>query len=498
MSNMLRGSRRSYTLELQKRNHKRELVLKALEKRQKDQTSDRLLADIIAAVPRSTDRHIDEVIKKVRTENETDAIRLEAALASCRDLHENLSGAKPNVLWTDPVRMIWLETIEAVTAQTSRWKACPLVMIHPYVGSVEVLISLCGKHQAQSEFSRMRLFAEDLRQGLDEILNEIHPIKDDSTGHSLPFEETKEILLNISGQAAENGRLSEDEELSENDNNSVDYEQVIERVSGDWTMDKVDNKNVKEPMMKSRLISSPRKSPRKSTPPDQQPLEVMSLASTSPTTTNQDQPRSPMSDLESPLATIASTMKNQHQRLVPMWPTAGASEPVPPSEPMPPARTRSRSRTSSVNRSLFPDQFPDHSLFPDRLVTYTPPASWQTTIQSTEPEQESSPPSPARSTRAPSDLTVTSEAYPNGYTVIPLKNKNKKSDGRKAKEQKKRPVSSPNLPSQKQSRMDRTELAIEQIQMNQANQNEILQKLASQLGQFSVALAMQKSNLDPK
>ena len=119
-------------------------------------------------------------------------------------------------------------------------------------------------------------------------------------------------------------------------------------------------------------------------------------------------------------------------------------------------------------------------------------------IQVVEPDQESPPLSPAKSARAPSDLTNANEAYPDGYKVIPLTNKNKKSDGRKAKDQKKRPVSSPNLSSTKQSRMDRTELAIEQIQVNQANQNEILQQLASQLGQFSVALAMQKSNLDPK
>ena len=469
--------------------------MKALEKRQKDQTSDRLLADIIAAVPRSTDRHIDEVIKKVRQENEPDAERLEAALASCRDLQENLSGAKPNVLWTDPVRMIWLETIESVTAQTSRWKACPLVLIHPYVGSVEVLISLCGKHQAQSEFSRMRLFAEDLKKGLDEILEDIHPIKDESTGHSLPFEETKEILLNISGQNAENGHLSEDDNLSENDDNSIDYDQVVERVSGDWTMDKLETKSDLEPGSKSRLISSPTKGKKKAPTSPQQPLEVMSLASTSPPA-NPDQSRSSLSELDSLLTTIASPTKNPPaRRSLPGWPI----QPIPPVESIPlHSLVKPRSRSSSVNRTLFPDA-PDYSrTFSDRQVSYTPAQTWQSTIQSTETEQESSASSAAAATRTPSDLNVTNEVYPNGYTVIPLKNKNKKSDGRKDKNQKKRPVSSPNLPSTKQTRMDRTELAIEQIQMNQANQNEILQKLASQLGQFSVALAMQKSNLDPK
>ena len=475
MSGLLRGSRRSYALDVQKRNHKRDLVLKALEKRQKDQAGDRLLTDIIAAVPRSTDRHIDEVIKKVRKENEQDAIKLEAALASCRELHENLSGAKPNMLWTDPVRLIWLEAIETVTAQTSRWKACPLVMVHPYVGTVEVVISLCGKHQAQNEFSRMRLFAEDLRVGLDEILNDIHPIKDDDTGNSLPFEETKEILLNISGQAKEEeeDQLSEDN-LSEDDNNSDDYERIVERVSGDWTSDKID----REPATKSRLISSPKKSSKS---PNARSLEIMSLASTTPPLTARDQSRSSLSDFESPINDNDSSTKRPP-----------ATKPKQPSPPLPKLEPAPQKPKPMVNRSLFSD----------RQVTYTP-APWQSTIQ-VQPEpnfeslltQNSPPTSPARSNRTTSDL---SEVYPDGYTVIPVRNsKTRKSDGRKPKDQKKRPVSSPNLPSTKQSRMDRTEMAIEQIQVNQANQNEILQKLASQLGQFSVALAMQKSNLDPK
>ena len=41
--------------------------------------------------------------------------------------------------------------------------------------------------------------------------------------------------------------------------------------------------------------------------------------------------------------------------------------------------------------------------------------------------------------------------------------------------------------------MDRTENAIEQLQMGQANQNEILKQLANQMGQFSLHLAMQNS-----
>ena len=468
MSGLLRGQRRSYTLDVQKRNHKRELVLKALEKRQNDQAGDRLLNDIIAAIPRSTDRHIDDVIKKVRKENEQDAEKLEAALASCRDLHENLSGAKPNMLWTEPVRLIWLEAIQTVTAQTSRWKACPLVLIHPYVGSVEVLISLCGKHQAQNEFSRMRLFAEDLKEGLDEILKDIHPIKDEDTGNSLPYEETKDILLDISGQTEE-GQLSEDN-LSEDDHTHDDYERIVERVSGDWTCDRIDVKVDKEPAVKSRLISPP----KPTTSPVKSSLDVLSVASKTPPPPSRDQSRSSQSDFDSPLFNVEPPRRPKALKPSKSSPTSTTST----------TKSAPRSRSSSVNRTLFPD----------RQVSYTP-APWQSMIQ-VPTESESPPPSPTKSVRTPSDF---SEMYPDGYTILPVKNtKTRKSDGRKTKDQKKRPVSSPNLPLTKQSRMDRTEQAIEQIQINQANQNEILQQLASQLGQFSVALAMQKSNLDPK
>ena len=108
----------------------------------------------------------------------------------------------------------------------------------------------------------------------------------------------------------------------------------------------------------------------------------------------------------------------------------------------------------------------------------------------------SPPPSPLRrSVKTASDLSNACDAYPDGYTIIPLKNKNKKSDAKKGKD-KKRPVSSPNLPATKTSRMDRTEAAIESIQIAQANQNKLLSDLAAQMGQFTFHLAMQNSKQD--
>lgn len=479
MSNLLRGSRRSYQIDLQKKEHKRKLVLAALNERQKEQAGERLLADIIAAVPRTTDRHIDEVIKKVRKENVADAEKLEEALQRCRELAFNLNGSKPNVLWTDPARLAWSETIEAITVQTSRWKACPLVLIHPYTGTVEVVTSLCGKHQAMSEYTRMKLFAEDLKKGLEDILYDIHPIKDNETGHSIPFEETKEILLDLSDHVGpleypleDEGRLSEDDDAS--DNNS-DYEKVIERVSGDWTTDKIDSFD-RPPALKSRLISSP-KSTKPTTKTPESP--VLPSLTTTPPPAVMNQSQSSLSSFDSPLAGVEPTP--------PKLPPPKSTVSVPQSDPPKPAPVKNtdnrRSLPQHVSRSLFSG---------DRQVTIKNDPNWMTTIQPLT-DSESPPTSPSKHA---SDFLAISDAYPDGYTIVPVKARNKKSDARKVRDQKKRPVSSPNLRANKTSRMDRTEMAIERIQLNQANQNEILQKLASQLGQVSVALAMQNSKPD--
>ena len=470
--------------------------------------------DIIAAVPRSTDAHIDAVIKKVRKENDNDATKLEAALAHCRNLSYNLTGAKPTQLWTESARMVWLDTIEAVTRQSSRWKACPLVMIHPYCGTVEVVTSLCGKHQALSEFSRMRLFAEELREGLDEILNDIHPIKDNESGQALPFEETKEILLDISNN---DGQLSEEEEghLSEDDTASVELNNEVEKVSKDWTLDQVEKDE--EPAAKSRLISPMNlnmKSP---------PNVTINLTSTPPPTMDQSQssststlssfgsplfsveaPRSPkpspkkspklppppkaaktvpghlmsmqisQDQLNKTSRSIAEDLKAEAEAFALDWPTTKTDRPI--------TRNTSNRAGAPVNRSLFTES--------DRQVLYKP-SPWQISVV---PEEEMEPlplpKSPKKNVKAPSDLSNALEAYPDGFTMIPLKNR-RKSDAKKQKD-KKRPVSSPNLPANKQSRMDRTEDAIEQLQMGQANQNAVLKQLADQMSQFNLHFRMQK------
>ena len=491
MSNLLRG-RRSYNLDLQKKEHKRKLVIKALEERRKEQTKDKLLMDIISAVPRSTDAHIESVIKKVQKENEHDATRLEAAIEHCRNLALNLSGARPTELWSEPARMVWLNTIEAVTRQSSRWKACPLVMIHPFCGTVEVLTSVCGKHQALSEFTRMRLFADELREGLDEILHEIHPIKDNESGHSLPFEETKEILLDISQNSE--GKLSEDEDgaLSEDDNASIDLNDELNKVTNDWSLDKI--KTEGEPSAKSRLISPI--NTNMTSPPN----ASVSLTTTPPQTMNQSRSssdssfNSALSGVESPKKQPkpTSATKSPQLQLVPghhaaaqvsISAHAAAFNRFKEESDRPRISLPNDRQSPTVQRSLFT---------PDRQVTYKP-SPWQ--IASVPEEEEVDPvpltTSPRKQSKAAPDLSVAREAYPDGYKVVPLNNR-RKSDAKKSKD-KKRPVSSPNLPANKQSRMDRTEIAIEQLQLGQANQNAVLRQLADQLGQFTFHLAMNTS-----
>ena len=479
MASMLRGNRRSYNLDLQKKEHKRKLVLKALEDRQKEQNKDKILLDVIAAVPRTTPDHIDEVIKKVRKENESDADKLEEAIAHCRNLDRNLTGAKPGDLWSDYARSVWVDTIEAVAGQTSRWKACPLVIVHPYCGTIEVLTSLCGKHQALSEYARMRLFAAELREGLESILDDIHPIKDTDSGNSLPIEETKDILLDLSGQA--DGNLSEDDDegrLSE-ENEETDLEANLEKVNQNWSLDKIKVKG--EPAMKSRLISPDLISPIKSAAL-QPAASAVNLTTTPPPTMNQSRSSS---EFSSPLHGYESP-KPENRIKANSSITLGSINAI--RCPSHLERVQRLERNPSpCNRSLFP--------LPDRQVTFKP-APWQIATGQTDTVEDDEPtsltPSPIRrAKKTPSDLSSAHEAYPDGYTIIPIKNK-KKSDGKKGRD-KKRPVSSPNLPAHKVTRMDRNEVAIEQLQIGQADQTKVLQKLADQMNQFSFNLAMQNS-----
>ena len=425
------------------------MVLEALTKQSREQQDDKLLLDVIAAIPRSTPQRIEEVINDLKSKDEQAAEQLEIALDHCNELSKNLNGMSPDNLWTEPVRMLWTECINALTAQTARWKCTPVVVVHPFCGKIVVLTSLCGKHQAKSEYARMENFMDDLKNGMENVLNNMPTIRDEQTGASLTRDEVKDILLDLSnGCAGKNveadGRLSEEDE-SEHDGNFDELNRHVERVSEDWSTDVIDDNDHSEEKPTNLAPTAPPRAALGKAEPLAVPLTItppQSMISSSPA-----------SELLSPL---------------PGYDIVSSTQQTPP--------LRVKFVNQSVSRSLFGQ---------NRRVSLAP---------ATLPSPDASPIKPRRSslgpplgqTRGASDLSA---VYPDGYTVMPVKNRGKKPDARKV-QPKKRAVSSPNYPSSKSSRLDQTEAAISQLQLGQANQNQLLLQLSKQMSTMAVNLGL--------
>ena len=468
MSGLLRGSR-SYVDEQKRKDRdterKRQLVLDALVKQQQEQTDDKLLLDVLSAIPRTNPQKIEEVLNDLKAKDDQAAAQLEDALDHCNELKRNLDGMKPELLWTDPVRMLWTECIQSLTAQSARWKCTPVVLIHPFCGTITVMNSLCGKYQAKSEYARMQTFMDSLKDGLTEVLDSMPVIRDEKSGLSLSRDEVKDILLDLSnaGSIGEfeidgEGRLSED--CSEDDDQYDDLNEEVKRVSEDWSSDKIEDLNTGESRRTptTKPLAPPR-SARSEKPTERSPRIV--LTSTPPRSMNQSISSS-MSSFSSPLKgaevpfdeIVTSTQKTPLMKLTVNKP---------------------------VNRTLFGSS--------ERRVSLLPPPAMTPTES---PIRRIASPPPMASPKQASDLSA---AYPDGYTVVPVRNnKNRKSDARKPKDNKKRAVSSPNYPSSKSTRLDYTEGAIMQLQMGQANQNEVLANLTRQMGTiaFNLGLHMDK------
>ena len=237
------------------------------------------------------------------------------------------------------------------------------------------------------------------------------------------------------------GRLSEeDDEVSEDsDGDSEDLDAKVEQVSNDWSLDKV------EKVSKRLRLTSTVPSTNTSTP-------TTKALTTTPPQISSDQSQSSLSDFSSPLPGIETT---------PPRPKKG---PAPKTSPKP------------VNRALFPHLVTDAPQMFPAVTTRAAVADWQLPPAL---QLNSLPSTPSRSS------TDLSEVFPQGYSVVPLTRRQNKKNEKKEAKQKKRPVSSPNLPANKASRMDRLEL-------QQANQNEILQNLANQIGSLVVNLANQQ------
>ena len=445
--------------EQKRKDRQRQLVLDALVKQQQVQTDDKLLLDVVSAIPRSTPQRIEEVLSDLRRKDEQAAEQLENAIDHCNEMAKNLSGMQPDVLWTEPVRVLWTECIQALTKQTARWKITPVVLIHPFCGTITVLNSLCGKYQAKSEYARMQNFMDTLKDGLEDVLDNIPTIRDEKTGTSLSREEVKDILLDLSNSAASEcgedgteGNLSEDVSEEEEEEKFDELNKEVERVSEDWTNDKI-NEETSGESRQTPLIK-----------PLMQPKPKPTLTMTPPRSFNQSA-NSSLSDFGNPLFNI----EDSPIKTAPQLKTSSPVDLVP----------MHLTIQKPVNRSLFGNN--------DRRVSFSPKI---------EPAAQAAPVRrslPAEPSKQASDLSV---AYPDGYTVVPVRNhKNRKSDAKKAKKPEKRPVSSPNYPSSKATRLEQTEMAINQLQMGQANQNEMLANLTNQLGTLAFNLGL---HLDKK
>ena len=455
MSSILRGSR-SYIEDQKRKDRQRQLVLDALVKQQQVQTDDKLLLDVVSAIPRSTPQRIEEVLSDLRRKDEQAAEQLENAIEHCNDMAKNLSGMKPDLLWTEPVRVLWTECIQALTKQTARWKITPIVLIHPFCGTITVLNSLCGKYQAKSEYARMQNFMDSLKDGLEEVLDTIPTIRDEKTGTSLSRDEVKDILLDLSNATSsgdgDEGHLSENVSEEEEEEKFAELNNEVERVSEDWTNDKIDDLTTGE----SRLTPMIKPLGR---PKYSKPQPVLTLT---PPRSLDHSISSSLSDFNNPLF---------HYEESPTKP----AKPVPTSSPMEILSPVKLTNQKPVNRALFGNN--------DRKVSFTP-----------SPKLEPPTTPMSETTKVAPDL---SSVYPDGYTVVPVRNsKNRKSDAKKIKEPKKRPVSSPNYPSSKATRLDQTEMAINQLQMGQANQNEMLAKLTNQLGTLAFNLGLHLNKKD--
>ena len=465
---MLRA-KRSHAAEQRERDRRRALVLEAAHAKKEEELGDQLLGDIIASVPRTTPKLIEDVLRKVRNQDENDGNNLKAALDQSTMLKVNLDGMDPSELWSDPVRNLWQETIQVLVRQTSRWKVTPLTMVHPFYGKVAVVISLCGKCRPQNEYERMRLFARTLRDGLDHLLNDIHPVMDEKVGRSIPKQETKEILLDVSREMSQNGDLSEvtdtcSEDDSDNEEDFKEFDNDVEAVTEDWTKDKPVNRPARLTVTPSQL--SPVSSPAPLLTPEQ-PKHSSSF----------DQP---LTDVESPTS-----------------PPTVTKDPALTQETSSPLLTRTRAYTDGstrafmserpqVSRTLFP-----RTMAPNRVVTFTPPPASSTMLDL--------PASPILKQASESGIDLSK-----GYTVLPYQPENqqrspkkpKRSDAGKKKEfKKKRPVSSPNYPnaksrgpSRRDSELGTTTNAVRLLQVQQANQSDILQQVADQMNQLTYSL----------
>ena len=170
---MKKRTLKSVATVIEKRTEKRKEQLQHLEAKRQSQWEDELLKCAVSALPRSTPKVIEERMKEIRRQQPADAPAAEAALDAIGLLKENLNGAHPSVLDSDPFQMLWAETLLACSRQTSKWKLLPMTLVHPFTEGISVMTAITGKKISRNDMGQMERVAKNIKERLDSVYRDV-------------------------------------------------------------------------------------------------------------------------------------------------------------------------------------------------------------------------------------------------------------------------------------------------------------------------------------
>lgn len=158
---------------IEKRTEKRKEQLKKLEDKRQSQWQDELLKAAVSALPRSTPKMIEDRMQEIKDHHPADAPAAEAALDAIGLLKENLNGSHPEVLTSDPFQLLWAETLDACSRQTSKWKLLPITLLHPFTPRVAVMSAITGKKISRNDMAQMQKAAQTIKDSLDRVYSTV-------------------------------------------------------------------------------------------------------------------------------------------------------------------------------------------------------------------------------------------------------------------------------------------------------------------------------------
>ena len=170
---MKKRTLKSVATVIEKRTEKRKEQLQHLEAKRQSQWEDELLKCAVSALPRSTPKVIEERMKEIKRQQPADAPAIEAALDAIGLLKENLNGAHPSVLDSDPFQMLWAETLLACSRQSSKWKLLPMTLVHPFTEGISVMTAITGKKISRNDMGQMERVAKNIKERLDDVYKNV-------------------------------------------------------------------------------------------------------------------------------------------------------------------------------------------------------------------------------------------------------------------------------------------------------------------------------------